>query len=84
MNNGQIRILHHMQHIGPITDRIAREEYGIQRLGARVWELKRDGYDIRDQFVPGVNKYGEKVHFKEYWLSPECKKSLMTATPRRA
>lgn len=62
------RVLNHMQKYGPITGRMARDLYGIERLGARIWDLKKAGFDIRDQMVEGENRYGEKTHFKEYWI----------------
>lgn len=65
------RILNHMRNYGPITGRVAHDMYGIERLGARVWELKKAGFDIRSEMVEGVNRWGEKVHFKKYWLRKE-------------
>ena len=43
---------------------------GIQRLGARIWDLRKAGYLINDRFV-GVRKAstGERVKVKEYWLA---------------
>ncbi len=67
MNKQCARVLHHMQNVGPITSRTARDLYGIERLGARIWDLRQAGIEIKDQFVEGVNKYGDKTHFKEYW-----------------
>lgn len=62
------RVLNHMQKYGPITGRMARDLYGIERLAPRIRELKDAGFDICDQTIEGKNRYGEKVHFKEYWI----------------
>lgn len=35
------KVLRHMKRFGSITPLEAMEEYGIMRLGARIWDLKR-------------------------------------------
>lgn len=62
------RILRHMRDVGGITQGDAYNEYGIMRLGARIWELRRQGYDIRREMVQSKNRYGEKVSFARYRL----------------
>lgn len=39
------------------------------RLGARIWDLKRDGHDIRSEIVVGCNRYGEKIHYARYTMN---------------
>jgi len=56
-------ILNHMQKLGPITPIEALRLYGCFRLGARVWDLKRKGYSVRDWWVhldngKRVKRYG--------------------------
>jgi hypothetical protein len=43
-------VLRHLKRatLDPLT---ALERYGVFRLGARVWELKREGHDIRSRLV---------------------------------
>jgi hypothetical protein len=36
-------ILEHLRLFGRITPREARENYGCDRLGARIWDLKKRG-----------------------------------------
>lgn len=62
------RVLNHMEKVGPITGKEAMDLYGIQRLGARIWELKRAGVDIRSTMVEGKNRFGDTVHFKQYFI----------------
>lgn len=64
-------VLQHMMKYGPISGRIARDMYGIERLGARIWDLKQAGFDIRDGWVHGKNRFGVETHWKEYWLRRE-------------
>ena len=38
------RVLRHLQDYGSITPHEALAEYGIMRLGARIWDLKKQGH----------------------------------------
>lgn len=60
------RILRHMQDCGSITQAEAITEYGIYRLGARIWDLKAQGVPIRSETVKGKNRYGEHTSFSRY------------------
>lgn len=60
------RILNHLEKYGTITPREARNIYGIERLSARISELRSRGYDIITNNIPTKNKYGEKTHYAEY------------------
>jgi len=62
-------ILHYMETKGPITPLEALLKFGCMRLPARVYELKKLGYDIRDRFVENENVDGEVKRFKQYWLA---------------
>lgn len=60
------RILRHLQDFGSITPVTALWDYGIMRLGARIWDLKRRGYDIRTEREEGLNRYGERTAYARY------------------
>lgn len=62
------RIVKYMQDNGSITALEALRDLGCLRLGARIFELKEKGYDIRGEFVEVENRYGEKCRVKRYWL----------------
>ena len=62
------RILAYMKEHGGITSLDASRDLGCMRLGARIFELKERGYDIRGEFVDVENRYGEKCRVKRYWL----------------
>ena len=51
-----------------ITTRTAMTDLGILRLASRISELRRYGYQIGDEFVPVVDRYGKKTRIKRYWL----------------
>lgn len=60
------RVLRHLQDFGSITQVTALRDYGIMRLGARIWDLKRQGYDIRTEREEGLNRYGERTAYARY------------------
>lgn len=62
------KILRHLKDYGSITPMDAFVEYGIMRLGARVWDLRHDGYNIETKNERSRNRYGEKVNYARYIL----------------
>ena len=62
------RILRHLQDVGEITPMDAIRDYGIMRLGARVFDLKKLGYPIMTEIKTGKNRYGEDTHWAVYKL----------------
>lgn len=62
------RILKFMQDHGSINPMQAMKEFGIMRLGARIYDLKKAGYHISRRTVTGRNRYGEPVSYAEYRL----------------
>lgn len=63
------RILRHLRDFGSITSLEAIHEYGILRLGSRIYDLRKAGFNIQGETVTGKNRYGEPVHFKRYRLA---------------
>lgn len=53
-------------HYG-ITAKQAMEELGIYRLGARIWDLKQQGLQIKSAMIPVKTRDGE-TKVKMYWL----------------
>ena len=60
------RILRHLKDFGSITPQEAIADYGVYRLGARIWDLKHDGHLIETQYIGARNRYGEPTHFAKY------------------
>lgn len=61
-------VLRHLKDFGEITPITALADYGIMRLGARIWELKQKGYDIKSELVECRNRYGDKTRYARYRL----------------
>ena len=65
------RVLRYIEDFGSISSFEAYKDLGITQLGARIWELKKDGIEIRTRWKSSLNRYGEKVLYKEYYLEVE-------------
>lgn len=65
------RIIKYLRDFGTITTLEAVLDLGILRLGARISELRKQGWKIKDKFETTNNRYNEKVSYKKYWLEEE-------------
>lgn len=59
-------IIDYMDTHGGITVREASRQLGVERLAARIEELRKAGHQITDEWVEGVNRYGSRVRYKKY------------------
>lgn len=59
-------VLRHLLDNGGITSLEAMERYGIMRLGARVYDLKKQGYPIKTFLRIGKSRNGESMVYAEY------------------
>lgn len=62
-------VLAYMRDNGSITPKEAMNELGCMRLGARIYDLKRRGVEIRREMVRQANRYGKEVSFARYRLA---------------
>lgn len=51
-----------------LTSEDARSERAITRLGARIDDLKRDGWIIETRIISVENRYRQTCHVAEYYL----------------
>lgn len=63
-----ILVMNHLQNIGGITQDMAKELYGIGRLAAVICMLKKRGVKIDRKWCSGLNRYGRKVRWVEYFI----------------
>jgi pyruvate-formate lyase-activating enzyme len=61
-------ILNHLRTNGSITPLQALDLYGIMRLGARIYDLRRQGEQIYRELVAVKNRRGETTMVAEYVL----------------
>ena len=62
------RVVQHLQDFNTITSREAFNDYGISRLSAIIWRLRKRGYKIETHRTYSFNRYGDKVNFATYEL----------------
>lgn len=65
------RVLQYMKDHKTITPKQAMEELGIYRLGARIYDLRQQGHEIKAGWLETQNRYGEKTRVKVYWIAAE-------------
>lgn len=61
------KILEYMQTYGSISSMEAFRELGITRLSARIYDLRRAGYQI-DTWRVSKKKNGEEIMYFRYYL----------------
>ena len=59
-------ILAHLESGKTITQREASTLYGIDRLGARVWDLERAGHPIHRELVEVTKRNGKITRVARY------------------
>lgn len=62
------RLLNYLQTHGDIDPLRAWSELGIYRLGARIFDLKAAGTDIRKTTAKVCNRFGEECRVARYSL----------------
>lgn len=61
-------ILRWFREEGQLTVGMALNELGVGSFTKRISVLRSRGYDIKDMWVYGRNRYGRKIKWKVYWL----------------
>jgi hypothetical protein len=62
------RLLKWMQSGKRINQIDAYQKVGIMRLSGRIYELKKAGHKIIDRRITVINRFGEPVTLKEYYI----------------
>lgn len=65
------RILDYIKAFGSITSWQAYSDLGITQLGARIDQLKKEGYQFVSDWENNTNRYGEPVRYVRYKLVEE-------------
>lgn len=67
----EMRILNYMIDNGSITSWEAIKEFGITRISARIFELRKRGFFIENEWEHTTNRYGDKIKYARYVLNKE-------------
>lgn len=59
-------IFHHLQTIGPISAKTAIEQYGCYRLSARIFDIKKRGFEVNTKMIEFTNKNGHRGRYALY------------------
>jgi len=62
------RVLEYMRDFGSITSWDAYKDLGVTQLGARIDQLKKEGYMFNRKTEYSENRYGEQTHYTRYSL----------------
>ena len=62
-------IKEYMERYGSITPLDALREFSCMRLGARIYDLERQGVKIIHETEHATNKFGKKVSYARYRLA---------------
>lgn len=63
------RILEYIRKFGSISSFEAYADLGITQLGARIDQLKKEGFEFRTEWESNTNRFGEKTDYKRYYLA---------------
>lgn len=61
------RVLDYIMQFGSITTKQAFEDLGCTRLSEYIRQLRKE-MTIDDEWETGINRFGEKVEFKRYFI----------------
>ena len=62
-------ILQYLHDFGSITSWEAFTQLGITQVGARIFELKEQGYLFKKETVKKKNRWGKEILFDKYMLA---------------
>lgn len=72
-------ILDYLNKYGSITQAEAADRFGCWRLGARIWDLKHMGHQIRRTMVQSTNRFGAPVSYAKYWLERKIDENVIAS-----
>lgn len=66
-----MRIIKYLYDFGSITPIDALKDLGVMRLGARIYDLEKQGFKFLHERETAKNRYGEKTTYCRYRLMPK-------------
>ena len=64
------RVLNYIKDFGSITTFEAFTELGCTRLSEYIRQLRLE-MDIEDEWIQTINRYGERIKYKKYWIKEQ-------------
>ena len=78
MDTQSKRIIAYANKFGSITSQDAFKDLGITRLASRIFDIKQEGFGVSSTWEVRLNRYGEAVRYKRYFITKEDKPSDKT------
>ena len=69
-------VYYHLLEFGEITSLTAMQRYGIMRLGARIFNLRKEGVPISTVYETAFNRYGVKTRYAKYIMKGQKNESV--------
>lgn len=63
------RVIDYIKRFGSISSWQAYSDLGVTQLGARIDQLKKEGYEFKTEWESTKNRYGENTTYKRYSLA---------------
>lgn len=63
------RTINYIREFGSITSKDAYSDLGITQLGARLDQLKKEGYVFKAEWESNKDRYGNDSSYKRYYLA---------------
>lgn len=70
------RIVEYIKKFGSISSYEAYADLGITQLGARIDQLKKDGYEFETEWESKKNRYGENTTYKRYKIAEMIEENM--------
>ena len=62
------RVIDYINKFGSISSWEAYSDLGITQLGARIDQLKKEGYNFKTEWESSKDRFGDKTEYKRYYL----------------
>lgn len=70
------RIIDYIKQFGSISSWEAYADLGITQLGARIDQLKKEGYEFETEWESKKNRYGENTTYKRYKIAEMIEENM--------
>lgn len=70
------RVIDYIQEFGSISSWEAYADLGITQLGARIDQLKKEGYEFETEWESKKNRYGDNTTYKRYRIAEMVEENM--------
>ena len=70
------RVIDYIKEFGSISSWEAYADLGVTQLGARIDQLKKEGYEFETEWESKKNRYGENTTYKRYRIAEMIEENM--------